>query len=64
MGKRKELEIVRHTAMNHLEIFLLEMILRQPHGHDDLEIGILLEGGVYLFLETKPYLLKKEIFIL
>lgn len=41
MGKRKELEIVRHTAMNHLEIFLLEMILRQPHGHDDLEIGIL-----------------------
>lgn len=65
MGKRKELEIVRHTAMNHLEIFLLEMILRQPHGHDDLEIGILLEGGVYLFLETKPYLLKKgDIYII
>ena len=30
----------------------VEMVLRQPHGHEDLEIGILLEGSVYLFLET------------
>ena len=65
MSKKNELEIVRHTAMNHLEIFLLEMILRQPHGHEDLEIGILMEGSVYLFLETKPYLLKKgDIYII
>jgi AraC-like DNA-binding protein len=65
MNKKKELEIVRHTAMNHLEIFLLEMILRQPHGHEDLEIGILMEGSVYMFLETKPYLLKKgDIYII
>lgn len=65
MSKRKELEIVRHTAMNHLEIFLLEMILRQPHGHEDLEIGILLDGSVYLFLETELYTLKKgDIYIL
>lgn len=65
MSKKNELEIVRHTAMNHLEIFLLEMILRQPHGHEDLEIGILMEGSVCLFLETKPYLLKKgDIYII
>ena len=59
MNKKKELEIVRHTTMNHLEIFLLEMVLRQPHGHEDLEIGILLEGSVYLFLETELYTLNK-----
>lgn len=65
MNKKKELEIVRHTTMNHLEIFLLEMILRQPHGHEDLEIGVLLEGSVYLFLETDLYTLNKgDIYIL
>ena len=65
MNKKKELEIVRHTTMNHLEIFLLEMVLRQPHGHEDLEIGILLEGSVYLFLETELYTLNKgDIYIL
>lgn len=65
MSKKKELEIVRHTTMNHLEIFLLEMILRQPHGHEDLEIGILLEGSLHLFLETELYTLKKgDIYIL
>lgn len=51
MGTQKELEIVRHTTMNNLEIFLVEMTERSPHGHDDLEIGLLLEGGMTLFLE-------------
>ena len=59
MGTQKELEIVRHTTMNNLEIFLVEMTERSPHGHDDLEIGLLLEGSMTLFLEQETYELKK-----
>ena len=59
MGTKKELEIVQHTTMNYLEIFLLEMFSRQPHGHEDLEIGILLVGTLRLYLETDMYTLQK-----
>lgn len=59
MGTQKELEIVRHTTMNYLEVFLVEMTERGPHGHDYLEIGLLLEGNLTLFLEQEPYELKK-----
>lgn len=65
MSEKKELEIVQHTNMNYLEIFLLEMIQRQPHGHGDVEIGILLEGSLHLFLEKELYTLKKgDIYLL
>ena len=65
MGTKKELEIVQHTTMNYLEIFLLEMFSRQPHGHEDLEIGILLEGTLRLYLETDMYTLQKgDIYII
>lgn len=59
MKTQKELEIVRHTTMNDLEIFLVEMSARAPHGHDDLEIGLLLEGDLTLNLEPKQYELRK-----
>lgn len=49
MGDKKEIEIVRHTMMNYLEIFLVEMTSRSPHSHDDMEIGLLLEGRLRLF---------------
>lgn len=58
MSERKEFEIVRHTTMNYLEIFMVEMTARGPHGHDDLEIGILLEGSMTLFTELEQYELK------
>lgn len=54
----KEFEIVQHTKMNLLEIFLVEMASRGPHGHDDLEIGILLEGSMTLFLDQEQHALK------
>ena len=65
MDTQKELEIVRHSHMKYVEIFLVETAARQPHGHDDLEIGLLLEGEIILFLEQKRYELKKgDIFII
>lgn len=59
MNTKKELEIIRHANMNFLEIFLVEMTARQPHGHDDMEIGILLDGEMTLTLEHVQYELKK-----
>ena len=59
MNTKKELEIIRHSNMNYLEIFLVEISARQPHGHDDMEIGILLEGQMTLNLEHSQYELKK-----
>lgn len=58
MQKTKELEIVRHTTMNYLEIFLVEMTARELHGHSDMELGILLEGHMTLFLEQQQYELR------
>lgn len=52
------MEIVHHTTMNHLEIFIVEMISRGSHGHGDFEFGVILEGTVTLFLEQKTNELK------
>lgn len=58
MKKNKELEIIRHTNMNYLEIFLVEMTARELHGHSDMELGIVLEGNMTLFLEQDQYELR------
>ena len=58
MGTQKEIEIVQHTQMNAMEIFLVEVMSRNPHGHEDLEIGMILEGNVTLFLEQNSVLLQ------
>lgn len=50
--EKKEMEIVRHTTMNHLEVFIVEMTSRGPHGHDDFELGMILEGTMTLFFGT------------
>lgn len=60
MTKQKEYEIVHHNAMNHLELFLVEMKSRNPHGHSDLEIGLILEGDVELILERERIELHKN----
>lgn len=59
MTDKKEFEIVRHAYMNYLEIFLVEMTTRRPHGHDDLEMGIVLDGDLTLFTERERYDLHK-----
>ena len=65
MNIEKELEIIHHTNMNYLEIFLVEMTARQPHGHDDLEIGLLMEGNMALNIEQEKYKLEKgDIYII
>lgn len=59
MGTKGQLEIIRHTTMNHLEIFLIEMTAKQLHGHSDMELGIIWEGTMTVFVDQKRYELKK-----
>lgn len=59
MGANGHIEIIRHTTMKHLEIFLIEMTAKRLHGHSDMELGIIWEGTMTLFVEQKRYELKK-----
>ncbi len=59
MSTKGQLEIIRHTNMNHLEIFLIEMTAKQLHGHSDMELGIIWEGNMTVFVDQKRYELKK-----
>lgn len=63
--QKKEVEIIKHTYMSQLEIFIVEVTSRGPHGHDDLEIGILLEGSLALYLEHESHTLREgDIYII
>jgi len=60
MESKKEYEIIQHSTMSCLELFLVEMTARNPHGHDDLEIGLILDGSLELILENERIPLKKN----
>lgn len=60
MGKEKEYEIVQHTLMNNLEVLMVEMTSRNPHGHSDLEIGTVVKGSLELILDQKHIKLEKN----
>lgn len=55
MKSDREIEIVQHTDMNPLKILVVDMTKRSPHGHDDFEIGMILAGGLFLFIEQVQY---------
>ena len=54
MKQKKEVEIIDHSIMNHLKVFLVDMTSRAPHGHDDMEIGVILDG-FWLFRFRMPF---------
>ncbi len=65
MKQKKEVEIIDHSIMNHLKVFLVDMTSRAPHGHDDMEIGVILDGKMDLFIEDSHYsLVQNDIYII
>jgi len=58
MNTNGRLEIIRHTNQNHLEIFLIEMTSKHLHGHSDMELGIIWEGNMTVFIDEEKYELK------
>ena len=59
MSTKGQLEIVRHTNMNHMEIFLIEMTSKHLHSHSDMELGIIWEGSMSVYVDQKRYDLKQ-----
>ena len=59
MKPKKEYEVIKHTQMDFLEVFFVEMTSRNPHGHDDFEVGIVVEGELVLFAEQTHCTIKK-----
>ncbi len=55
-----EIEIVQHSNMRVLEIFMVDVKSRMLHGHDDLEIGFLLKGDLNLNLKNDQIHLKEN----
>jgi len=60
MHKKNEYEIIHHPLIPNLELFLIEIASRNPHGHSDLEIGIILSGSIELILEHERIVLQKN----
>ncbi len=50
-GQKREYELIQHSTLHHMDVFLVQLVSRSPHGHSDLELGVLLEGSVTLYLE-------------
>ena len=57
---KKEFEVVSHTILNNTQILLVQVGHRNLHGHNDLEIGVILEGSVSITIEGVSYLLHKN----
>ena len=60
MYTQREYEIVQHTNMHLLEVFVIEILSRNPHGHSDLELGLVLKGHPVLYIEGSPRGLKPD----
>ena len=52
MNTQREHEIVNHSGMKLLEIFLVDVTSGRAHGHSDLEIGMVLSGSPLLYIDT------------
>ena len=53
MAVRNEIEVVTHNNMDFLDIFIVQISSRMPHAHDDLEIGLILKGNLYIYVISR-----------
>ena len=52
---RNELEIVRHSKLSHVNMFVVAMEYRTPHLHRDFELFLILEGHLTLLSKGNSY---------
>ena len=55
-----EYEIISHSIVNYVNIFVVHLVSRTPHIHRDLELGILLEGSLTVRTGGKLFTLEKD----
>lgn len=55
----REFELVPHSQLNLINVFLVRMAERSVHLHRDLELGLLIDGSTVLYTEHCPHRLEK-----
>lgn len=61
----EEFEIIQHPKINYIKTFLVDLVNRNPHGHGDIEIGLILEGSCSINISGKKSILQKgDIYLL
>jgi AraC-like DNA-binding protein len=59
-----EYEFVKHTAVENLKVFLVNLVYREPHIHGDIEIDYILDGSVTVRSKNQTLNLKKNSFLI
>jgi AraC-like DNA-binding protein len=59
-----EYEFVKHNAIENLKVFLVNLVYREPHIHEDVEINYILEGSVIIRSKTQVLNLKQNDFLI
>lgn len=55
----KEFELVPHSQLNLINVFLVRMAERSIHIHSDLELGLIIEGSTVLYADHCSHRLEK-----
>jgi len=55
----KEFELVPHSQLKLINVFLVRMAERSVHIHSDLELGLIIEGSTVLYSDHRPHRLEK-----
>lgn len=55
----REYEIVAHSQLRYMHVFLVRLISRTTHIHREMELGMILDGNVSLHIGEKTYRLKQ-----
>lgn len=60
-----EYELVNHLRIKHMNIFLVQLIYRTPHYHNEMELGLVLSGKVEIRKGGTVYPLREsDIFVI
>jgi len=61
----KEYELISHLNIKHMNIFLVQLKYRTPHYHNEMELGLVLQGNLCIKKNLNSYLFKQnDIFLL
>lgn len=62
---KNEFEVINNIQIKYLNIFLVRLSYRTPHIHNEIELGIVLEGQIDLIKNKSHHIIKKnEIYII
>lgn len=60
-----EYEVIDHSQISHMNLFIVNMIYRNAHYHNDLEFGLILKGTLSINSNHKTYLFHEgDIFLI